>query len=199
MNAWFMRSPVRNSSRCRTSPRSRNPLVMPVSAPSSMPPVARATRCEPIRLISMRSTRMTWARVGDLDAEQPLDGHAVGGLGEQRREVVAARHERDALGPGAVLAVLLDAGVQVADDQAAVGHRLAGDLQDQAQHAMRRGVLRPHVDDDALVAGALAEQLVPVAAGDRVDGALGGLAGRGSVRVGRRGVGLGRGHVGAHV
>ena len=64
MNAWFIRSPVRNSSRCRTSSRSRKPLVMPVSAPSSMPPVARATRCEPIRLISMRSTRMTWARVG---------------------------------------------------------------------------------------------------------------------------------------
>ena len=117
----------------------------------------------------------------DLDAEQPLDRHAVGGLGEQRREVVAPGHERDALRPGAVLAVLLDAGVQVADDQAAVGHGLAGDLQDEAEHAVRGRVLRPHVDDDALVAGALAEQLVPVATGDRVDGALGGLAGGGGV------------------
>ena len=62
--AWFIRRPVRNSSRCRPSSRSRNPAVMPVSAPSSMPPVARQTRCEPIRFSSISSTRATVARRG---------------------------------------------------------------------------------------------------------------------------------------
>ena len=64
MNAMFIRSPVRNSIRCRASSRSRKPAVIPVSAPSSMPPVAMATRCEEIRVSSISSTRITWARTG---------------------------------------------------------------------------------------------------------------------------------------
>ncbi len=44
--------------------RSRNPKIIAVSAPSSMPPVASATRCEDIRLSSIISTRMTVARSG---------------------------------------------------------------------------------------------------------------------------------------
>ncbi len=48
---------------------------MIVVAPSSMPPVAMHTRCEESRLSSIRSTRRTVARSGDLvlDAEQLLD------------------------------------------------------------------------------------------------------------------------------
>ena len=44
--------------------RSRKPTVMTVVAPISMPPVARATRCEEIRLSSMSRIRMVLARSG---------------------------------------------------------------------------------------------------------------------------------------
>ena len=59
-----------------------------------------------------------------------------------------------------------------------LGDRLALELEHQPQHAVGRRVLRAHVDDDALfgrLLGAAAEDLVPVAAGDGVDAALGGL------------------------
>ena len=128
-------------------------MVITVSAPISMPPVARQTRWEEIRLSSIISTRMTLARSGisSVDAEQPLDAEAVGRLVEERREVVHPGAERDALRPGAVLHVLLDAGVQVADAAAGLGDRLAVELEDQPEHAVRRRVLRAHVDDDALL------------------------------------------------
>ena len=69
----------------------------------------------------------------------------------ERREVVHPGAERHALHPGAELHVLLDAGVQVADAAAGLGHRLALELEDQPQHAVGRRVLRAHVDDDPLV------------------------------------------------
>ena len=159
-SAWFIRRPVIISKMSRISSRSRKPKVIAVSAPSSMPPVASATRWEEIRLSSIIITRMTLARSGiwSVDAEQPLDAADVGVLVEQRRQVVHPRHERDALGPGAVLAVLLDAGVQVADAEPALGDGLAVELEDQPEHAVRRRVLRTHVDDDPLL-GRLAEAL----------------------------------------
>ena len=46
------------------SSRSRNPQVMTVSAPISMPPVAMATRCELMRFSSSSSTRMMRAFSG---------------------------------------------------------------------------------------------------------------------------------------
>ena len=39
-------------------------MVIAVSAPISMPPAARLTMCEEIRLSSIRMTRMVWARLG---------------------------------------------------------------------------------------------------------------------------------------
>jgi hypothetical protein len=130
--------------------------------------------------------------LGHLDAEQLLDGHAVAGLVEQRGQVVHPRHEGRALRPVAVLGVLLDAGVQVADHDARLGHRLALEVEDEPEHAVRRRVLGPHVDDEPLLARDVerAERAVPVAAGDRVDGALGGLP--------RAGVGVGGVVRGAH-
>ena len=117
--------------------------------------------------------------LGDLvgDAEQLLDGEAEDGLVEERREVVHPGAERHALGPGAELHVLLDAGVQVADARAGLGHRLAVELEDEAEHAVRRRVLRTHVDDDPLLVegGGLVDELVPVATGGVEDvRALGG-------------------------
>ena len=112
-----------------------------------------------------------------LDVEQPLDAEHVGRLVVERRQVVHPGAERRALHPGAVLHVLLDAGVQVADAAAGLGHRLALELEDQPEHAVRRRVLRAHVDDDPLVGllGDALRDLVPVLAGDREDAALGGL------------------------
>ena len=46
------------------SSRSRKPFVMAVSAPSSMPPVAKAMRWLEMRFSSMSSTRMVLARSG---------------------------------------------------------------------------------------------------------------------------------------
>jgi len=44
--------------------RARNPLVIAVSAPSSMPPVASQTQCEESRLISIIRIRISRARSG---------------------------------------------------------------------------------------------------------------------------------------
>ena len=108
------------------------------------------------------------------DAQGLLDGQAVGGLVVQRREVVHARDEGDALDERPVLHVLLDTGVQEADTAPGLRDGLAVELQDQAQHAVRGRVLRTHVDDDALLlAVGRRDDAVPVAAGDGVDAALG--------------------------
>ena len=99
------------------------------------------------------------------DVQQSLDPEAVGGLVEKRRQIIHPGHEGHALSPGAVLEVLLDAGVQVADTAAGFDNRLALDLQDQAQHAVRRRVLGTHVDHDSLAGLAFAcggDDLVPV-------------------------------------
>ena len=80
-----------------------------------------------------------------------LDGHAVPGLVEEARQVVHPGHERCALGPVAVLHVLLDARVQVADAAPGALHALPLELEDQPEHAVGGGVLRPHVHHDPLV------------------------------------------------
>ena len=82
MYAWFIRRPVISSNASSTFSRSRKPIVITVSAPISMPPVAMQTRCEEIRLSSIISTRMTLAFSGIcvLDVQQSLDAEAVGGL-----------------------------------------------------------------------------------------------------------------------
>ena len=64
MYAWFMRRPEISSKILRISSRAVKPTVMIVVAPSSLPPVARQTRCDVIRLSSIISTRMTVARSG---------------------------------------------------------------------------------------------------------------------------------------
>ena len=116
-----------------------------------------------------------------LDSEQPLHREAVRHLVEQRHQVVRTGAERDPLGPGAVLHVLLDAGVQVADGRPDLGDGLALEGQDQAEHAVGGRVLRSHVDDQPLagleVPGLVGggDDLVPVLAGDGVDLALRGF------------------------
>ena len=179
MNAWFMRSPVISSNMSSTSSRSRKPIVITVSAPISMPPVAMADQVggDAVELHEQDPHDLGLLRDVVLDVEQPLDAEHVGRLVVERRQVVHPGAERRALHPGAVLHVLLDAGVQVADAAAGLGHRLALELEDQPEHAVRRRVLRAHVDDDPLVGllGDALGDLVPVLAGDREDPTLGGL------------------------
>ena len=82
--------------------------------------------------------------LGDVlfDAEELLDAEAVGGLLEEGSHVVHTRAVCDALGPRAVLHVLLDAGVQVAGVDAGLADLLAVKLEDEAQNAVGRGVDR---------------------------------------------------------
>ena len=120
-----------------------------------------------------------------LDAEELLDAEAVGGLLEEGSHVVHTRAVCDALGPRAVLHVLLDAGVQVAGVDAGLADLLAVKLEDETQNAVGRGVDRAEVDDDALGGDGLdlVQDVVPVAAlgedlGDVLDGQVGRAGGR---------------------
>ena len=120
-------------------------------------------RRDPVELHQQHADRLR-ARRGRR-AEQPLDGHAVRGLVEERREVIRARDERDALRPVADLGVLLDPRVKVADHGVRVDDRFPVELEDETQHAVGRGVLRTHVDDQRVLAGARDDR-VPVLAAD---------------------------------
>ena len=82
----------------------------------------------------------------DLEAEQLLHRHAERHAVGLRAQVVHPLDERDHLLPLLLLGGLLDAGVEVADGRRRREHRLAVELEHQPQHAVRAGVLRPHVD-----------------------------------------------------
>ena len=88
-----------------------------------------------------------------LDAEQLLGGHGEDQLVEERRQVVHAGDVGAALDVREVLGRLLHAGVEVADDRLAAQHGLALQLEHEAQHAVGGRVLRPEVDDHAVVVG----------------------------------------------
>ena len=74
------------------------------------------------------------------------EGQAVG----LRAEVIHALDERDHLLPLLLLGGLLDAGVQIADGRRHRDDGFAIELEHQPQHAVRAGVLRPHVDGHRL-------------------------------------------------
>ena len=84
--------------------------------------------------------------VGDLQLEQPLDTAAEGLHVEEVGEVVHPLDERDRLPVALVLAGLLDPGVEVADHRLQVEDLLAPQGDDQAEHPVGGGVVRPHVD-----------------------------------------------------
>ena len=84
--------------------------------------------------------------IGHLEAEQLLDREAVRvGVG-LRAQVIHALDERNDLLKFLLLRRLLDAGVQIADGRRRRHDGLAIELEHQPEHAMRAGVLRPHVD-----------------------------------------------------
>ena len=83
--------------------------------------------------------------------EQPLDGHAERHRVEVVREVVHPLDERDDLPVLLVLAALLDAGVDIADDRLDVADDLALERGQQPQHAVGGGMVRADVDGEQLV------------------------------------------------
>src|SRR6266850_1971376 len=68
-----------------------------------------------------------------------------------RKRVVAVR-DHHALLPAQRLHLLLDPGVEVADDRLDAAHLLAVQVDDQPQHAVRGRVMRPEVDGEQLAA-----------------------------------------------
>ena len=81
-----------------------------------------------------------------LEVQQLLDAEHVAEAVGLRGEVVHALDERDDLLPLLLLGRLLDTRVQIPDGGHARFDRLAIELQHETQHAVRTGVLRPHVD-----------------------------------------------------
>ena len=79
--------------------------------------------------------------------QQLLHRQAVAQSVGDRRHVVHAVHVGIELRVGAVLGDLLHAAVQVADDALGPQDLLAVQLEDDAQHPVRGGVLRAHVED----------------------------------------------------
>ncbi len=90
------------------------------------------------------------AALGRGDAQQLLDGERIGMLLVHRRDVVEPVEVRDRLQVALVLDQLLGAAMQQADMRIAALDDLAVHLDDEAQHAVGRRVLRPEVHRQGL-------------------------------------------------
>ena len=85
--------------------------------------------------------------LGNFDSENFFDRKAIAEIIGKRREVIDPVRHRDGLRIGFRFHVFLDAGVQIADHRARFQHDFAVQLENHAQHAVRRRVLRSHVQD----------------------------------------------------
>ena len=92
--------------------------------------------------------------LGDFQAEELFDGQAVAEIVGERIEVVDAVGERDHLLVELGFAGFFDTCVQVTDLGPDTDDDFAVKLDDQAQHAMRGRVLRAHVQNHEVLAGA---------------------------------------------
>ena len=84
------------------------------------------------------------------DAHQLFDRERVGEVVDGRRQVVVAVGHRDALLPAQRFHLLFDAGVQIADDRLQAAHLLAVEVDDEAEHAVRRRMVGTEVDREQL-------------------------------------------------
>ena len=87
----------------------------------------------------------------NVEPEQLLDRQDVDELVRLEREVVDPRRVRDGLPPGLRLHVLLEPGVQVADHGADARDGLPVEVDDEAEDAVRRRMVRPEVDAEDVV------------------------------------------------
>ena len=79
------------------------------------------------------------------DAEQVLDGAYIGVLVAHHRDVVEPVHVADRLVVGLRFGQLLGAAMEQPDMRVGTDHGFAVHLEDQAQHAMRSGMLRAEI------------------------------------------------------
>jgi len=86
-----------------------------------------------------------------LDVEQLLERHDAGPLAEQRADVLERVEVADRLVVVGVLAQLLDAPMQVAEDRVEIDDLLAVELEDHSEHAMGRRMLGSHVEEHLAV------------------------------------------------
>ncbi len=121
----------------------------------SMACVPSQIRCEFRRVSSVSRTRIHCGPLGNLQLQQLFDGQAVAEVVGHRAEVVDAVGQRNDLLVELGFAGLFDAGVQVADFRIEADNDLAVDFEHEAQHAVGRWMLRPHVEDHVLVFGSL--------------------------------------------
>jgi len=89
--------------------------------------------------------------LGDLDRHELLDGRHVGHVVRDRRQVVPPVGVRDELVVAVGLRDLLHPAVEEADVELGLLDELAPQCEDDAQHAVRRGVGRAHVEDHAVL------------------------------------------------
>ena len=99
-----------------------------------------------MRPISQNSTRISCAAARHLDAEQLLDGEAEGVLLVHRRDIVEPIEIGHVLEVGARLHQLLGAAMQQADMRIDALDDLAVEFEHEAQHAVRRRMLRAEID-----------------------------------------------------
>ena len=108
-------------------------------------------RVDPVQL-QVDHSQVLGAR-RDLQLEQALDAADERLHVEEVGEVVHPLHERDHLPVGLVLAVLLDPGVDVAHHRLQVADHLPLEADQQPQHPVGGGMVRPHVDRHQLLLG----------------------------------------------
>jgi hypothetical protein len=101
-------------------------------------------RVDPVQLAEQHPhpRRLGW----NVDLEQLLDREHEDELVVLEGDVVDALGVRDRLPPRLVLHVLLEAGVEVADDRPEADDLLAQEIDDEPKHSVRRRVVRPEVD-----------------------------------------------------
>ena len=104
----------------------------------------------------------------DLEVDQALDRAAVGLHLEEVGDVVHPLDEGDDLPVALVLAGLFDPGVDVADHRPQLAHHLAFEVDDEAQDAVGRRVVRPDVDghDLAVALDSTCSVIAPLRVGE---------------------------------